>query len=339
MAAVTPRLRQIFVGFIVSNRHNNHICSRHVHTQLVEVGKFESPKQLGIAYDSGQLFLHKTFAYRGVVLFPWLARVYDRDVIAKSEDRNVEEPSTHLTKEIKGKTNLYYQVLMDSRDWPHIRAQSETYTILGTENSRPLFTIPGLDHVSHEDILPYTSADQKPIEHSLVEEFFTRTQGNALPFVPSEKLQQWRGKNHSLLQLSDVVKETTENIRVTVIPFFIGSKQTQQTSQFWWRYCIRLENIGAETVQLRERHWRIFSTNGTLDTVRARGVVGQEPVLSKELPAFQYSSHISLQSPSGHMWGTFKMEKKDGTTFDCRIPPFLLESKVDDNSPHGFVRK
>ncbi|KAJ8312003.1 hypothetical protein KUTeg_009376 [Tegillarca granosa] len=274
MASVTPRLRQIFVGFIVSNRHNNHICSRHVHTQLVEVGKFEAPKELGIAYDSGQLFLHKIFAYRGVVLFP-----------------TVDEPNTHLNKEIKGKTNLYYQVLMDSRDWPHI----------------------------------------KPIEHSLVDEFFTRTQGNA-----SEKLQQWQGKNHPLLQLSDVVKETTENIRVTVIPFYIGSKQTQQTFQYWWRYCIRLENIGEETVQLRERHWRIFSTNGTLDTVRARGVVGQEPVLSKELPAFQYSSHISLQSPSGHM-GTFKMERKDGTSFDCRIPPFLLESKVEENSPHGFV--
>ena len=28
----------------------------------------------------------------------------------------------------------------------------------------------------------------------------------------------------------------------------------------------------------------------------------QEPVLSKEQPAFQYSSHVSLQAPSGHMW-------------------------------------
>lgn len=42
-----------------------------------------------------------------------------------------------------------------------------------------------------------------------------------------------------------------------------------------WRYCVRLENIGEETVQLRERHWRIFSLSGTLETVRGRGVVGQ----------------------------------------------------------------
>lgn len=42
-----------------------------------------------------------------------------------------------------------------------------------------------------------------------------------------------------------------------------------------WRYCIRLENLGAEVVQLRERHWRIFSLSGTLETVRGRGVVGR----------------------------------------------------------------
>jgi polymerase delta-interacting protein 2 len=77
--------------------------------------------------------------------------------------------------------------------------------------------------------------------------------------------------------------------------------------------------------------------SGTLETVRGRGVVGQEPVLSKSFPAFQYSSHVSLQAPSGHMWGTFKMEREDGHTFDCRIPPFTLESKHDPqtNSPNA----
>lgn len=73
-------------------------------------------------------------------------------------------------------------------------------------------------------------------------------------------------------------------------------------SYLQWRYCIRLENLGELTVQLRERHWRIFSLSGTLETVRGRGVVGQEPVLSNQQPAFQYSSHVSLQAPSGHMW-------------------------------------
>lgn len=32
------------------------------------------------------------------------------------------------------------------------------------------------------------------------------------------------------------------------------------------------------------------------------------------------------------MWGTFRLEREDGHTFDCRIPPFSLESKPDDSS-------
>ena len=44
--------------------------------------------------------------------------------------------------------------------------------------------------------------------------------------------------------------------------------------QYWWRYCIRLENVGTQNVQLCERNWRIFSMNGSLETVRARGVNG-----------------------------------------------------------------
>ena len=59
---------------------------------------------------------------------------------------------------------------------------------------------------------------------------------------------------------------------------------------------------------MRERNWRIFSLSGTLETVRGRGVVGQEPVLSRDQPAFQYSSHVSLQAPSGHMWSALIMK-------------------------------
>lgn len=31
------------------------------------------------------------------------------------------------------------------------------------------------------------------------------------------------------------------------------------------------------------------------------------------------------------------MEREDGHMFDCRIPPFSLESKPDDNSGNGSI--
>ena len=41
------------------------------------------------------------------------------------------------------------------------------------------------------------------------------------------KAMTLKEKNHPWLELSDVHKETTENIRVTVIPFYMGYR-------FWW---------------------------------------------------------------------------------------------------------
>nr|CAD7605065.1 unnamed protein product [Timema genevievae] len=296
--------------------------------RLAEVGRLETPKIQG-KYDTGQLFLHRVFGYRGVVLFPWLARVYDRDVPNKRdglEDGNFN----YVGKEVKGCTQTFYQVLIDARDCPYIRAQTEAVTFLGNQDSsRSLYAIPGLDYVSHEDILPYTTTEKLPLQHELFDKFLMYYPEKDPPFGAQETLRAWQKKNHPWLELSDVHKETTENVRVTVIPFYMGCRESQAASVFWWRYCIRLENLGELSVQLRERHWRIFSLSGTLETVRGRGVVGQEPVLSPSLPAFQYSSHVSLQAPSGHM-GTFRMEREDGYTFDCRIPPFSLESKSED---------
>ncbi|XP_061393698.1 polymerase delta-interacting protein 2 [Musca vetustissima] len=321
-------------------------------TRLAEVGRLEAAK-VDSKYETGQLFLHKIFGYRGVVLFPWKARVYDRDL----HNPNKQKPATTTTaggagaqttniatstvgdtnesntKEVKGKVQTFYQVLIDSRDCPYIRAQTEAVTFLGNQDSnRSLYAIPGLDYVSHDDIMPYSTTEKTPLQHELFEKFLGYAPEKDPPFEAKDTLKTWQEKNHPWLELSDVHKETTENIRVTVIPFYMGCRETPASSVYWWRYSIRLENLGMMTVQLRERHWRIFSLSGTLETVRGRGVVGQEPILSPRLPAFQYSSHVSLQAPSGHMWGTFRLEREDGHMFDCKIPPFSLESKPEETT-------
>lgn len=50
----------------------------------------------------------------------------------------------------------------------------------------------------------------------------------APPFVARETLRAWQEKNHPWLELSDVHRETTENIRVTVIPFYMGMRVCAQ---------------------------------------------------------------------------------------------------------------
>jgi polymerase delta-interacting protein 2 len=312
---------------------NSH--SRRPLTKLAEVGVLETPKLQG-KYDTGQLFIHRVFGYRGVILFPWIGKVYDRDIATKEEKTGSMFTGT---KEVKGRMHTYYQVLLDTRDMPHIRVGTESVTFLSNqENNGTLYSIPGLDYVGHEDVLPYKTTQKQPIHNHLFDKFLTLSDTTPGTYAARDTLREWQDKNHPWLELTDIHRETTENIRVTVMPFYIGSREVQQTQVYWWRYCIRLENTGEETVQLRERHWRIFSLSGTLETVRGRGIIGKEPIFSKVQPAFQYTSHVSLQAPSGHMWGTFKMERQDGSTFECRIPPFSLESKHEDGTaPHGFV--
>nr|CAD7403329.1 unnamed protein product [Timema cristinae] len=205
---------------------------QHFIARLAEVGRLETPKIQG-KYDTGQLFLHRVFGYRGVVLFPWLARVYDRDVPNKRdslEDGNFN----YVGKEVKGCTQTFYQVLIDARDCPYIRAQTEAVTFLGNQDSsRSLYAIPGLDYVSHEDILPYTTTEKLPLQHELFDKFLMYYPEKDPPFGAQETLRAWQKKNHPWLELSDVHKETTENVRVTVIPFYMGCRESQAASVFW----------------------------------------------------------------------------------------------------------
>lgn len=121
---------------------------------MAEVGKLETPKLQG-QYEAGQLILHRVFSYRGVILFPWLARVYDRDISNKKDEyvqifiiarinistcfflyiniiiffiynlcvyfyRKDNSSSNVDDKEVKGRTHTFYQVLIDQRDCPYI---------------------------------------------------------------------------------------------------------------------------------------------------------------------------------------------------------------------------
>lgn len=114
------------------------------------------------------------------------------------------------------------------------RGSTDAVTFLGNqENARSLYAIPGLDYVAHEDILPYTSVDRQPIQHELFDKFLMYDPERDPPLSPRESLRSWQEKNHPWLELSDVYKETTESIRVTVIPFYMGCRVSQNATVYW----------------------------------------------------------------------------------------------------------
>ena len=120
-------------------------------------------------------------------------------------------------------------------------------------------------------------------------------------------------------------RAVTRSIEVVVTPRFVADRSSPENNYFFWAYTISITNQGSETVQLKTRHWRITDANGRRQEVRGAGVVGEEPVL-KAGEAFEYTSGVPLQTPSGFMVGSYGMVSARGEQFDIQIPAFSLDS-------------
>jgi ApaG protein len=122
-----------------------------------------------------------------------------------------------------------------------------------------------------------------------------------------------------------VYSEVTRSIKVVVNPTYLEDQSSPIENRYVWAYHVRIENQGAETVQLRRRHWRITDAQGRVQDVRGAGVVGEQPVLEPG-KSFDYTSGTPLATPSGIMVGSYEMETEGGEAFEVAIPAFSLDS-------------
>jgi ApaG protein len=117
----------------------------------------------------------------------------------------------------------------------------------------------------------------------------------------------------------------TRSIEVTVTPRFLPERSSPGEGHYFWAYTIEITNNGAETVQLKTRHWRITDASGRVQEVRGPGVVGEQPRLAPG-ESFEYTSGVPLPTPSGFMAGSYRMVTEQGEPFDIEIPAFSLDS-------------
>jgi len=119
--------------------------------------------------------------------------------------------------------------------------------------------------------------------------------------------------------------ETTREIQISVRPYYLDDQSAPEKGHYLFAYQVRIENMGADTVQLRNRYWRITDANGRTQEVRGAGVVGEQPILGPG-ESFEYTSGTPLTTESGFMVGSYEMVTKDGEHFDAAVPPFSLDS-------------
>src|SRR4051812_16379937 len=106
----------------------------------------------------------------------------------------------------------------------------------------------------------------------------------------------------------------TRDIIVMVQPEFLYDASRPGENYFFWAYHVTIENGGSDTVQLVHRDWKIIDANGQRSEVSGSGVIGKQPVL-RPGESFQYSSGTPLATPSGIMFGEYRMRNQAGEEF------------------------
>ena len=117
----------------------------------------------------------------------------------------------------------------------------------------------------------------------------------------------------------------TRDIEVTVEPYYLEDQSDPDDSRYVWGYRIVIANHSDTAIKLLTRYWHITDQNGQVDEVHGPGVVGEQPVLGPG-DTYEYSSGCPLDTPSGIMFGHYRMEDDEGKAFNVEIPAFSLDS-------------
>jgi len=294
------------------------------------IGKVPSNPKRDRPFEPGQFFIARDYEYRGIVLLP-------QQVETVSDDDS------------NGNIEMAYLTLCDERDTgceerniDYIEHYMEDGTIRATQN---------IDIIPHSHVLPITHIELlTAFQHNLFSLYFKRDDWNRKFLKPKADLYTYMDQRSR--KLKKYVK-TTENIRITVIPFFLGSGRTADRrvsggerydpgdflhSTNWWQYTVTMENLNSEPFELIERQFKILDRQrgGSIKSVRGRGVVGKHPIITNDMP-FKYTSTMPLPADgksSGSCWGRYIFESRlDGRALTVEIPKFELSPEIEHAEP------
>ncbi len=117
----------------------------------------------------------------------------------------------------------------------------------------------------------------------------------------------------------------TEHVHISATPEYVEHESSNVEKRHVWAYHIKIQNKGAEPLQLISRYWHICDGNGMVQEVRGHGVVGLQPVIQPN-EIFQYSSSVILNTPTGLMHGSYELKNPENLLIKASIPVFSLDS-------------
>jgi len=121
-----------------------------------------------------------------------------------------------------------------------------------------------------------------------------------------------------------MVTKTTEGVKISVETVYQADYSNPGNEHFMFAYKIQIHNLSEQTIQLMNRHWIIFDSNGTHREVEGQGIVGQQPILEPG-QMHEYVSGCNLKTEMGTMKGCYEMRRiSDNSLFEVNIPCFTL---------------
>lgn len=121
-----------------------------------------------------------------------------------------------------------------------------------------------------------------------------------------------------------MVTKITDGVKISVETIYQPEYSNPANEHYMFAYRVNIENLTENSVQLLNRHWYIFDSNGTNREVKGEGVVGQQPVIEPG-DNHEYVSGCNLKTDMGSMKGSYEMERiVDGVKFRVNIPEFYL---------------
>ena len=121
-----------------------------------------------------------------------------------------------------------------------------------------------------------------------------------------------------------MVTSITEGVKVSVETIYQPEYSNPVNEHFMFAYKVNIENLTEFSVQLLNRHWEIFDSNGSKREVDGEGVVGMQPVIDPG-ENHEYVSGCNLKTDMGSMKGFYEMKRVvDEEVFLVSIPEFYL---------------
>ena len=127
--------------------------------------------------------------------------------------------------------------------------------------------------------------------------------------------------------------KTTNDVTVTVTPYFLDDQSSPQEIHFVWAYQVNITNSGNKSIKVSQRNWLIIDANGKVINVQGEGVVGEFPIIEPG-QTFEYTSGTPLETNSGIMQGFYLVSQDNGEKLKIDIPTFSLDSPYDKKKVH-----